>query len=164
MTASQVRSVSEDIALQIGSSFQGRDKKSNTVYSTSVLLLYDNDASKGDFYLEFVNNGEVLNKKTQKSYPSSFGVQGSVNQKDGNTQMNRIQVQSEADDIIKTGAHEIGHTGGLEDPDRGNKGKDKNGLELSKDNLMNQGNNKGEHISIEQLKHIEKTIDEDNID
>ncbi|UII25996.1 hypothetical protein LVD15_22245 [Fulvivirga maritima] len=41
------------------------------------------------------------------------------------------------------------------------KGKDKNGIQLSDDNLMNQGDEKGEHISGEQLKFIENAIDND---
>ena len=165
MTMKQVKSSAEGIAKQAKNSFRGYDSKTNTYFRTKVELQYDQNASteNGDFFIEFVNKGEVLKKSTQEPYPSNWGVQGSVNQQDGDTQENRIQVQNEAEDIVRTGTHELGHTGGLADPDPStDRTKDYDGINLEQNNLMQQSQtSNGTYININQLYEILKTLTND---
>jgi len=66
------------------------------------------------------------------------------------------------DEIAVSGAHEIGHTGGLAHPKKdGFLNRIKFALGLFDENLMNQGldKNQGTNITTEQMDKIETTID-----
>lgn len=140
------------VAKQVEQSFKGTSADGKTKYDTKVSLDFDSKIdSKKDFYLDLV-------PKVEGDHPA--GTVGAVD-KIGDTEKNRIQVEASPErseaEIVRTGAHEVGHTGDLTHPGSGD--KDKHGTTLEKDNLMRKSTEtSGVKVNSEQLKTIDKTV------
>lgn len=118
LSESEVLTTSFAIGAQIEETFQGTDSDGNT-YSTSVEFDFDSEVDlDNDFYIEYTD--VVLD---ENGNPMMFEdlVVGKVDEI-GNTEKNKIQVKTHESgtnegrsekSIARTGAHEVGHTGGL---------------------------------------------------
>ncbi|MEO0133106.1 MAG: hypothetical protein ABIK73_09315 [candidate division WOR-3 bacterium] len=161
---SKAKEVAFGIARQTEKSFSGFDRESNTHFKTLVELDFESDIDpNADFYLEMVKEVEGNEGEKLGSW-----VPGKVDEI-GNTQRNRIQVSvgsgDAPDEIYRTGAHEIGHTGGLHHNEPG-KNVDRNGLPVGPNNLMRQTGVVGTHddvskrtnINSKQLKYIDSNV------
>ena len=138
-----------DIASQAEKSLSGVDSEGFT-NTTIVVFDFDSEVQDGDFFMEVRDDIELPSGKTSVHYNGSTEL-------DGNTQVNRVQVNIDKDrpDAIRSGAHEIAHTGGASHPQEkaSEAGKDKNGNSLSNNNLMIQGAN-GTKVTPEQRTYI----------
>jgi RHS repeat-associated protein len=169
LTESEVYATAFAIASQVEESFTGEDKETGEKFVTKVSIDFDSEVNEEtDFYLNFVD--EVENSKGEKM---GSWVPGKVDEI-GNTKINRIQIRlatgEPVNEIKRTGAHEVGHTGGLRHNVR-NKNVDKNGLPVGPNNLMRQTGvvSEGEDVSkrtiinTEQLNHINETVKENEL-
>ena len=149
----KLKEYTDAIAAQVSSSFQGSNEDGTETYSTSVNFDFESEVKDGeDLYIDFVDEVVV------EEGGSAFGNVDEI----GNTQANRIQVQSEREStgaIARTGAHEIGHTGGLTHPSAANLGVDRNGVYMGGGNLMVPSHpGAGTNITNQQLNKISSTI------
>jgi RHS repeat-associated protein len=155
----EVMGLAMDKATQAETSLSGKDTDGNTVI-TRISLDFDSNDNKGDFYLELRDNIELDDKTT------TIHFNGRVDEI-GNTQKNRIQVNvrhinKDREDLIRSGAHEFGHTGGATHPVENPTmpGKDADDHYLPFDNLMIQSGS-GKTMTPDQLKEINNEVDED---
>ncbi len=107
------------ISNQISKSFRGYSKSTKTRYSAKVKMNYGKSNSGNKYTIDFVS--AVKNKRNRKTY--GVGIVSKV----ADTKKNSIQLlapgaengpfntQTE-DNVGRTGAHEVGHTGGVEHP------------------------------------------------
>ena len=142
------------VAKQVEQSFKGTSEDGKTKYETKVNLDFDSKIDpKKDFYLDLVPKVEGDN------HPP--GTVGAVD-KEGDTEKNRIQVLATPDrteaEIVRTGGHEVGHTGNLGHPTLGSD-KDKHGTKLENNNLMRQSQEtSGTKINSKQLDKVNEAV------
>ncbi|MBS1978688.1 MAG: hypothetical protein JST46_15055 [Bacteroidetes bacterium] len=145
------------IGKQVEESFKGTDE-SGMKYQTKVNLDFDSQIdTKKDFYLDLVPQVEA-----EGAPADALGAVDNI----GDTNKNRIQVVVSANrernegEITRSGAHEVGHTGGLHHPESRGADKDRNGIKLESDNLMRQSSeSNGTKINGDQMKKVSDTID-----
>ncbi len=134
--------------------YSGYDSKSKTTYKTIVIV----DKDEKDYVINFTDG---IRKTTSGGMKTVDRYKLGTNTKNGEFEKNTMQVNVYAigsdDGIARTGAHEYGHTIGLEHPDGGE------AVEISKsspDNLMRQTTHtKGTTITKKQLNKAFKYID-----
>lgn len=145
-----------NISKQIQESFKGKSVDGKLTYNTKVVVDFKSKVDpEKDFYVDFVKEVEG----------GSAGSVGLVD-REGDTQINRIQVQVAPpnhpedrtdQEIARTGAHETGHTGGLSHAVDGD--KDKTGVVLEPDNLMRQSQQtSGTVVNSQQLDKLHKNV------
>jgi RHS repeat-associated protein len=163
-STSDVKVWAESAKSQIESSFSGFDNNTNTSYSTTVNLNFDESSSKGEgFDLKYVDK-VVYTDDAGRTRTDANGYAKEI----GNPTNNEFQVlipgkaatnwsEKQTKETAKgTAAHEIGHGLGL----RHEKGNDpKNPVNIDSKNLMYTGRESNK-VSQPQLKIIEKTVPE----
>ncbi len=115
MSDNKAKKAANAIKTQTEKSFGGKDIDGNTV-SVEVNLEFVDKISKGDFYLEFVD--EVgLDGVSKEDTPIDVRLAEGKVDEIGNSTSNRIQISkltnSSMEEFGNTGAHELGHTAGL---------------------------------------------------
>ena len=143
----EISKIFNEIKTQFESSFQGKD---GNVFYSSTLIRDDSDT---DFFFDFLDD----------VYDNGNRVWGLVDNT-GDTKKNRIQIEADDQLINRTGAHELGHTGGLTHPDMMDGIVDANGVFVGDmhQNLMRQTSRgeypNGYNITTQQLKYIRGVI------
>lgn len=159
-------SYATDVASAITDKFSGTDSDGNII-SMSVKLEFVDEASSSDFALEFTDN--VIDQDPLTGKDRVAKADGKVDEI-GNTESNRIQllipgraapspgaevVQKE--DIGTNGAHEFGHTVGLNHQQSrrlNNKVSIGNNIPLEQNNLMRTDNGKKQQIINKRQKSV----------
>jgi RHS repeat-associated protein len=147
MTKAQTETAMAGIAAYANNSFSGDFSFKDVEFNVETEFVTEVDRDK-DFYVEFVDEVEGGSENTT----------GKVNSI-GNTESNRIQVKSGMSEAntSETGAHEIGHTGGLFHESSSLNPKEVKDS-MGKDNIMNAtgfGNTKS---TPEQIGEFDKNI------
>ncbi|GAA5036760.1 hypothetical protein GCM10011506_29770 [Marivirga lumbricoides] len=146
-----------DVMNESEKSYSGVDSDGYKVI-TKATIDFDSPVSEGDFYIELRDNIEMSGNSI-----SNYAY-GKVD-KIGDTKSNRIQLnarkaENDREGLIKSGVHELGHTGGLTHPNPNSSapGKDDNGNYLDSKNVMLH-NSDNKSVTPQQLKLINDTIE-----
>jgi predicted Zn-dependent protease len=167
MSIANIKTKAKAIKQKIEEKYQGYDKETNTYYFTWVNLKYSSSIDpEKDFALIFNDAPFFIDKKGDIHFAD--GLVDEI----GNTKVNRMQVRSvnssaggvaeemTSERQASTGAHEVGHALGLKHNIKGSN-LSPNGNYVDENNMMNP-NSKDDNITIDQLKTIVKTIDNNN--
>jgi hypothetical protein len=152
------------IASQIKSSFSGSSADGKTTYVVKVNMDLSGEDNGNNYTMDFVST--VKDAKTGKPRHSIGRMDGEFgNTKDNNMQIkapgadNGIYEEQTEENVGRTGAHEVGHTGNLRHPNHSS-----NNLEGvdTEGNLMHQGWNdkKGTDLKPVQLDEFAKHVQE----
>jgi hypothetical protein len=129
--------------------------ESGTSYSFTLNIDYNNeDAESDDFYIDFVNEVKGLKNTSDEK---AKGAAGGVDET-GNMETNRILILAnrDADETGVTGAHELGHTGGLY---HASMGTDAFGYPVAEDNVMIPSDKKTGSVTSNQRDRINQTFE-----
>jgi len=126
----EVESLMNSIKSSFESTFQGTSENGTTYSSTLNIDWEGADPESADFFINMVDNivdsdGGIIE--------TAYGKVDEI----GNTEANRIQIKVGRGTELtgRTGAHELGHTGGLHHPDM-HKAQDLWGSPVGSDNIM----------------------------
>ncbi|WP_163325478.1 DUF6443 domain-containing protein [Draconibacterium mangrovi] len=159
----QIEKWSGIIADQIKTSFSGESKETNTIYKSEVNMDISGSDIDNKYTMEFTSEVKGGDEVAVGRMDGEFG-----NTKENNMQIeapgspNSYGERASEDNIGRTGAHEVGHTGDLQHPQT----EEKRGIikgPYYNDNLMFQSSlAKGTVLYGRQLDYFSKHVQEKN--